>query len=274
MVRSTSNGDSREVTEHRYPSPEGEMDLDTLVHLVLPVGRVPLSQHLRAQTAFLDLLREVSRTVAATRDDPVQWVVAEVRPSSADYALVPVPVPRIRVTPETIHRMSEAIPAGLAALTERGERPQYFTDRALEHTRTLSALLTKDFPVVRISNGHARAEISREVATHVSRVLEQPYVIDMGTVEGRLEAVNVHDRDRRIFVIFDELTAQRIECRFGFRIPMDTIRQGIERRVAVTGEIRSRESGEIISVIANEIEVFPDPDDLPTADDVLGILAR
>ena len=95
----------------------------------------------------------------------------------------------------------------------------------------------------------------------------------MGTVEGTLEVFNVHGA-RRQFVIYDELTGQRIECHFGHRIALDQITAGAERRVAVTGEIRSRESGEIVSVIATDIEVFPPDDELPNAADVLGILAR
>jgi hypothetical protein len=166
--------------------------------------------------------------------------------------------------------MVEAVPAGMASLEQGDERPRYFTDRALELTATLSTI-TRDLPYVRTRNGAGTVEITKAAARHAQRILDQPYVSDMGTVEGRLEELNIHGRRR--FVIFDELTGQRIECHFGHRIAIDDITRGVERRVAVTGEIRSRESGEIVSVIATGIEVFPPDDELPTADDVRGILA-
>ena len=41
----------------------------------------------------------------------------------------------------------------------------------------------------------------------------------------------------------------------------------------MTGKIRYRESGEIASVVADELSVVPLDKDLPTADEVRGIMA-
>lgn len=147
----------------------------------------------------------------------------------------------------------------------------YFTDRALELASTLAITIPGELPSPRTRNGSSDVEITRAAVTSVRRILDEPYVSDHGTAEGRLEAVTVHGN--RQFVIFDELTGQRIECQFGHRIALDRILAGMEHRVSVTGEIRSRESGEILSVIATDFDIFPPDDDLPTAYDVLGILA-
>lgn len=243
--------------------PDGDV-----VHLVLPVG-VPMANVLRAQQVFLELLREVSRSVAATIDDPVHWVLARVSEGSADLSLRPQPATRT-LPPGTLHRMVEAVPRGVAALAVGATRPRYFTDRALTLTHTLAEALPPDAPVARTRNGTAEVEFTRQAAVHAQRILDQPYLSEYGTVEGVLLSANV--RGKRQFVMFDELTGQRIECHFGHRIAVDRIR--LERRVAVTGEIRSRESGEITSVVADDLEVLPLDDDLPTFDDVIGILAR
>lgn len=42
----------------------------------------------------------------------------------------------------------------------------------------------------------------------------------------------------------------------------------------MTGEIRYRENGTLVGIRAEELQVLDDASDLPTADDVLGILAR
>lgn len=246
---------------------ESALHGDGLVHLVLPVGDVPMASLLRAQAAFHDLLREVSRSIAATLDDPVTWVVESVSEGSTDYALAPNPG-STKLPTSTLDRMVEAVPAGISILRERAERPPHFTDKALTLTATLS---TVPLPWLRTRNGAAEVEITRSAGLHAQRILAMPYTSDFGTVEGRLEAVNVHG-GRRQFVIYDDLTGERIECHFGHRIATDEIK--VDRRVAVTGEIRSRENGEIVSVIAERIEVFPPDDELPTSDEVLGILAR
>lgn len=247
-----------------------QQDSEDVVHLVLPVG-TPMAQLIRAQSQFLELLREVSRSVAGTIDDPVTWVVKRVSESSADYALIPRPTIKT-LSPGALHSMVGAVPRGMADLMKRAERPRYFTDRALELATSLAASVTKEMPYIRTHNGASEVDVTRAAGLHAQRILDQPYLSDWGTVEGKLETVTVHGR--RQFVIFDELTGQRIECQFAHRIALDQITPGMERRVAVTGEIRSRESGEIVSVVATNIEVFPPDDELPTADDVRGILAR
>lgn len=242
------------------------------VHLVLPVG-TPMALMIQAQTTFLNLLREVSKSVAGTVDDPVDWVVDRVSESSADYALIPKPLVQT-VRPQDLHVMVEAVPNGLRALKSGAERPRYFTERALELTTVLTRVLPASAPAIRTRNGAGEVEITQAAATHARRILDQPYVSEFGTVEGRLETVNVHGR--REFVIYDEVTGARIECKFGHRVATETIGAAIERRVAVTGEIRSREWGEIISVVVarDGFEVIPTDDELPTTEDVLGILAN
>jgi hypothetical protein len=236
-----------------------------VVHLVLPVG-APMAQLIRAQTTFLDLLREVSRAVAGTIDDPVTWIVERVSESSADLHIAPKADGKT-LPDGSLHRMTEAVPAGIEILARGAERPHYFTDRALALTTTLTTTL----PNIHVRNGGSLIEITRAAGTHAQTILDQPYLTEIGTVEGRLEIFNIHNR--RQFVIFDELTAARIECQFGHRIALDDVLRGGGRRVAVTGEIRARESGEIISVLATHIEVFPPDDELASADDVFGILA-
>lgn len=243
------------------------------VHLILPVGNAPMAQLVQAQSTFLALLREVARQVAGTVDDPVTWVVATVRESSLDQGLTPVAIPTRTLDPETVHRMVEAVPRGVAALGERAERPRYFTDRALELTQTLSGVITENVPFVRIRNGTAEAEVTRAAGVHAQRILDRPYVSEIGSVEGRMEAVNIHGT-KRYFTIYDDLTGSRIECYFARRIAVENIAKGIDRRVAVTGEIRSRESGEILSVVVTDLDVFPPDEDLASARDVFGILTR
>jgi len=259
-------------SNERSERPDSPPDGSGVVHLVLPVG-TSMAQLIQAQTTFLNLLREVSRSVAGTVDDPVDWVVERVSESSADYALAPRQLVKT-LPPGSLHEMAEAVPNGIATLQRGAERPRYFSERALELATSLSTVLPASAAPIRTHNGSGEVEITKAAGLHARRILDQPYVSEIGTVEGRMETLNVHGR--RQFVIFDELTAARIECQFGHRVASAAIAAGIERRVAVTGEIRSREWGEIISVIvaSGGFEVLPLDDDLPTSDAVLGILAR
>jgi hypothetical protein len=136
------------------------------VHFVLPVD-ASWTQLIKAQSTFLELLREVSRTVVGTLDDPVDWVVKRVRESSADLALVPVPrsptLPR-----QSLHEIAEAVPEGMRIL-KRGERPRYFTERALKLTTTLTKILPAASPALRTRNGSGEVEITEAASLQASR---------------------------------------------------------------------------------------------------------
>jgi len=54
---------------------------------------------------------------------------------------------------------------------------------------------------------------------------------------------------------------------------IDDVLGSFRKRVEIEGRIHYRRNGTPISIEAFEIEVLPDDSDLPTADDVRGIMA-
>jgi hypothetical protein len=64
-----------------------------------------------------------------------------------------------------------------------------------------------------VANARASVHASKRLMTHVDEVIGIPHE-SIGTVEGKLEALNVHERPPR-FAIYDLLTHRRIECYFG-----------------------------------------------------------
>jgi len=115
-----------------------------------------------------------------------------------------------------------------------------------------------------------------EVMTSVMDFMEDvdeiigPRLERFGTVEGRLEGLLAHRR--RVFYIWESLTNRRVECVFGDRIPLDEVLAAFGRRVSARGLIRTRRTGEKLSVEARELYVFPPEEELPTVDEVVGIL--
>lgn len=242
-------------------------DSGDVLRLVLPDSGVPFARLLDAQTRFLSLIREVGRTIAGDRG--VVWIVHDTRPGSLDLGVQAVATSS-RVPESAPREIAEAVADGMATLGAGPRRPRHFTDAALERAKELADVLTDEMPSLTVRNGHAATRISNIVAAHAETVLGEP-IVAFGSVEGTLESLTVHER--RLFSVYDPLTDERIECRFGLRIPARAIGAAVEKRVRVYGEIRSRETGQIMYVRAEEIEVQPDPATLPTADEVRGILS-
>ena len=90
-----------------------------------------------------------------------------------------------------------------------------------------------------------------------------------GSVEGKLEGLNVHEH--KIFYVWEALTGRRVQCNFADRIPLDDVLAAVTKRVAARGIVRRRRTGELVSVQAEELRVFPAEDELPRLGDVLGI---
>lgn len=250
-------------------APELVLSTDSadVLRLVLPDEGVPFARLLDAQQAFLNLIREVGRTIAGDRG--VTWVVNDTRGGSLDLGVRAVPTSS-RVRESVPKEIAHAVADGVATLGAGPTRPPHFTDAALERAKELANVLTDELPSVTVRNGGAATRVSNLLAAHADTVLGEPVAV-FGSVEGTLESVTVHEK--RQFSVYDPLTDERIECRFGMRISPRQIGAAIEKRVRVYGEVRSRETGRIMYVRADEIEVQPDADTLPTADEVRGILS-
>ena len=229
------------------------------VRLELDAPYVSLSVLVSAAGTLANLVAEVSRSV--THGEAVEWTV-EVQPGSVVLPVKP------QIAGDVRARLVHAVSDGLAAVEEHAERPPHFNDRALTQARALANLSTDDHPV-RIANGHRSVRLTKATVAHVDQVTgDAPPRI--GTVEGRLEAVNVHARPT--FSIWERATGQRVECVAGEGLTVEDLGAALGRRVAVRGRIRASKGGEKRRIDATDLHVFRSEEELPSADDVRGIL--
>jgi hypothetical protein len=240
-------------------SPPLSGDAETL-RLELPLN-FPLADVIAAQEAFLALVTNVAK--AMQPDDNVSWVVSGVRQASVELAVQPAP---------NVRDIGHVVPDGLRLVSVGAERPPFFTDDVLDSTHRLASLSGR-LPGMAVKNGHAGETLTLQVARNAEAIIDRDVMTEIGTVEGRLEGINLHRR-HRVFAVYDALTDQRVECRFAHRITLDEVREALARRVAVHGAIRYRSDRRIQHVMAHRLEVFPNDEDLPTFADVRGILGE
>lgn len=244
------------------------------LHLEIDPDEITLGQLINLESITSRLIREVGAEVARVSTDAIKWVVDSVRSGSPIvYELRPTADPE-EVPAPALERAVYAITDGLAALARNNAvRPDFFNDEALERARDLGKALGEHVRAVKLFNGKPnlpQGEITKLTVANVEAILAEDEYEALGTVEGRLEAVNVHSRN--YFNIYDDLTGARIECRFGSDIPAEVVGAAIGKRVGVYGTLVSRENGRIVRVRVAELEVFPSPDHLPALDDIEGIV--
>jgi hypothetical protein len=232
-------------------------------------GQVTLRRLGEALDAWTDFVREVASDVAGSPGrEAVRFVVTEAKAGSFGLAARPQSARR-DVSAAILPRIAKTITTGLRALERSAKRPKHFSDTALLRVRDLGKLRSPETPTVKVGNGSNSVTLSTRLIANVEAVLA-PEITSIGTIEGQLEGLITHGKNR--FYIYDPLTARQIICYFGERVGRDAVLQAFGKRVAATGIIRSRRSGERVSVQVSHLYMFPPENELPSAADVRGIL--
>jgi hypothetical protein len=237
------------------------MNEDTKLDLVLPLN-VPFSQVLIAGEHFLRLSQHVTGEVIPGKGGDVAWVLEDFREGSLALEMQPRPIDQALLP--AMPKLVDVIASGLRIIESEAVRPPYFTDTALFHAKGLAKL-----EGVEVKNGKVGARLTKALREHVDLVFG-PEEAEWGTVEGRIESVTI--RGQRAFNLYELVTGNKIECSFGHRISTDELGSAMGKRSAVSGVIVYR-GDEVLRVTAEELEIFPSPEELPTADEVFGILA-
>lgn len=233
-------------------------------------GQVTLQRLGQALDAWTDFLREVGREVTGSpARDAVRYVITEAKGGSITLGVRPQPARR-DVPAAAMPRIAKVVTDGIRSLEKSAKRPKHFSDIALERLRELALIRGPDIPAVKIGNGTGGVlPLSSRVVEHVEAVLA-PEVESIGTVEGNLEGLIIHGKRR--FLIFDPLTGRQVTCYFTERVEWETVLKAFGKRVAVSGFLRSRRSGEKVHIHVSRLYVFPPDDELPRADAVRGAL--
>lgn len=247
------------------PKPQGP----PIVRFEIDTVDLPFQRFLDMGGELIAVLREVEHEVAP--DAQMRWIIDTISKASP-LAIGLRPVPQRPRTPIYVPRtLVRTVNAGIRDVQRRAERPAHFSNKALEKAKALVETATAGGAIVKIGTAKSPVRVDARLIRNVDTILGAT-VSAIGTVEGTLEAFNVHG-NARYFNIYDSLTDEKIRCDFGHRIPVSAIGAAAERRVAVHGEIKYRETGETVNVLAYTMEVFPLEDELPSADAVRGILA-
>ena len=233
-------------------------------------GQVTLQRLGDAVEAWTDFLREVGKSVTGSPSkDAVRYVITKAKGGSLTLGVRPQPA-REAVPASVMPRISRTVTSGIRKLNRQAKKPKHFTDKALVKLRDLARLASPETPSLRVSNGRGQpVSLSPRMLAHIESVLA-PEVRSIGTIEGELEGLIIHGTKR--FLIYDRLTGRQVTCYFGEAVRWEDLRDALGRRVAVTGGIRSRRSGERVSIAVSSYYVFPREDELPTADEVRGLL--
>ena len=166
-------------------------------------------------------------------------------------------------------------------------------DTVIYHLKALSGLpsqrhqLTKISPKLlehyehfgkRVLQGNLKVSLKSEsdkvrVRNNLKEIIEPltlPETKLIGTVEGRMEYVNIHGGQNR-FRIYSKIPPEQVFCSFS-PDKMEEAREALGRKVKIFGELTYPRAGNFPkSVEVETIELIPEDDDLPSIMDLRGI---
>lgn len=227
--------------------------------LELRIGgdEVLLKNLVAASEKFSQLINEVARAYVGAPGS-IRWVV-EVKEGSVRLPLRGSPQSEAVALPK-IHELATVIADGVALIEQKPERPEYFSDKALEKAKELAKL-----PDISLRNGADPVHLSGHLMANVDQLLGKPQRV-FGSVEGRLEKLDIHGPSK--FIIYSSLTGKSVKCRFGKYVSLEEVTAAVGKRVGARGLVERRPDGEPIGVEVQELHVLPEP---VSADEVLGI---
>jgi hypothetical protein len=237
--------------------------------LTLEIGEnLSPERFMAAARAFFGYVQEISCALAPDAE-PVRWIV-RVREGSTLLAVDPGP----SVPQETAQRIYARTERGIRHLIDRDIEDSGLPEPALKHLRTLSEMTEagpNEAAPVPIRVWVQRKPISLEptIASVIREEWRADYN-DYGTIEGRLETIQ-ESYGTLQFYIRDAMLRQRVRCYFPEEL-LPAVFETFRKRVEVSGVIHYRKNGTPVSIEAEHILGLPDDNELPTAEDVRGIL--
>ena len=225
---------------------------------------VDLRSLAKVSDKFAGLIDEVAREYTGIQRS-VRWVV------EVEHGSVRLPLRAEAavddVQPSAIPEIGSVIAQGLSELEAKPVRPDHFTDKALGLAKELANLAKADLPLA-VRNGIGGVNLTKQLSINAEKVLGAPRV-SFGTIEGRLEALNVHGTSKDFSVWPAEGNA--IKCIFGTRLDLERdVLPAVMKRVAARGRIKTRPNGERLSVDVHELRIIGTAP--ASADEVLGLL--
>lgn len=190
----------------------------------------------------------------------VEWVISELKVGSSIIGLEPIGDDDAGA--RAVHLGS----AALKALESGDALPTGVPDDFLDGVRELGELAAKRKIRASIANGAGRVVISRKVIDLVEEFREVASTEEFGSVEGRLDGINIHNT----FQCHVYTDAEKVAVEFE-KDQLENVKAALGSRVSVRGTITFSKQGRPMRVDEAKVHRFPSDDELPSIDDMMGI---
>lgn len=229
-------------------------------------GDVPARQFLDAVGHSLSILRELDAAISLKRTGTLRWVLGGLSLGSpATVTLRGVPPAEGRdFGPQVVRALID----GLNQLETEGTAPPSFTHGALEAAGQLGRLRLHPGGRVTVQVLDRAVTVTERISASVRELSAQAFTT-MGSIEGTLEMVTIHER--RYFRVYDAVHGLGVPCYFA-QEQLDNVRAGLGKRVSVSGRMQVNREGDKLLLQVENYRIFPSEEKLPRPGEIRGLV--
>lgn len=214
-----------------------------------------------------DILSDLDSAVSSLPRGSLEWFVTDVSYGSLSIAIEP----KSKLQDMDYSRkVTETFVDGLMQIQKEHTTPPYFSDYGLRKAQSVAKALKKNgAEAVRVFDveRETTAIIRPEAALDLARLINVRYQ-EIGSVEGKLEMISIHGAPR--FTVYHSITQRSVKCKFSTQL-LDTVKDGLGRRVIVKGMVHFNYIHEPVKVDMESLTLFPMENELPVPRDIKGI---
>ena len=229
---------------------------------------IPLRVFLTAVQNELKILADLDTAISGEPKGTLDWYVTEMRVGSLEV----VTESRSRSDYRDIGaEVSKGIVASLEEIERRGATPPYLSHHGMQSVKKLLGTVGKGKAtglLMASPSENVSISVTAKAADNVRQLLPIRYH-SLGSVEGKIEMINIHGGSR--FVVYDSRTRRAITCQFDSKMWMDTVKKALGQRVNISGMVHANTRGEPLRVEIDDIRILRSKKELPSIDDIAGI---
>lgn len=223
---------------------------------------------MKGVTSFFKMISEVADEITKKRHS----LTIRVSVKSGSNLVLAEPLSKTKRNPVDLSLLRSSIKEGISSLEQvTSSRPSFFTDEALEYARDLASLKSSGITTIEVRVSGKSLAISSKAVASVDDILGSKHEA-MGSIEGRVEILDGRNGVR--CAIRNESTNQQVMCFASPDSPEleDLLITSFRKRASVYGLIKYRKDGTAISIQVDRLEIFPNPTDLPSLDQLQGFM--
>lgn len=215
-----------------------------------------------------DCLNKIDLKVSKRGKPSLYYRITDLQAKSASVTIEAVPY---RPELDNSVLILDSFVEGSVLIQEKKQIPLEFDRELLEAFRGLTATLNKHVTSIQIMRLNKTFEITKQLESNIESILGED-IISEGSIEGFLEAVNVHHQNN--FYIYPTITPTRIACIFPIEM-LPEVGQALKRYVSVSGLMRYKKI-ELYphQIDVREIEIYPKENELPSLASLQGMAPK